>query len=154
MYPGRHNSSSRGDDGDNRITRNDHHLDPAKLVKNATRIHRRQFCIVGHDIADLVQRLLVLAPRVDLPDAALIEGIPACRCGPRRGCSRIVHADIPQLRIISMPSSLSRAFVQTGSHTTSMRTSWTPGSCSRRARISSMMNSVAGQPIAVKVSLT
>jgi hypothetical protein len=45
-----------------------------------------------------------------------------------------------------------RLRVQTGSQTTSMRTSSTSGSASSRARMSSSMNSIAGQPIEVKVS--
>src|SRR5437764_13282750 len=52
-----------------------------------------------------------------------------------------------------MPSSLKRAFVHTGSHTISMFTCFTPGSCIRRVRMSSMIKSMAGQPMAVNVSL-
>src|SRR5712692_2702048 len=120
--------SLRCDDCDDSITRHQHHLDPAKLVIDAA--------------------------RKDMPHPALVK-----RLSPLPGSLRLAnfdasHADIPQVRIISMPSSLSRAFVHTGSHTTSICTVTTPGSRSKRSRISSSINSVAGQPIAVKVSLT
>src|SRR5438034_7387101 len=95
--------------------------------------------------------LLVLETCVDMPDAGLVEDRTPCLFlfALYRLC--IAHADIPQVRKISKPSSVKRAFVHTGSHTISMCTCRTPGSCKRRSRMSSMMNSIAGQPIAVKV---
>src|SRR5438034_3851421 len=129
-----------------------HHLNPGELIVNAARVDLCQLHIVGHHIADLMQRLLIFAACVDLPHVALVERVAPRGCFML--CGRcITHAEIPQVRIISIPSSLKRAFVQTGSQTISMLTCRIPGSCSRRARMSSIMKSMAGQPIAVKVSL-
>src|SRR5581483_11408208 len=136
---------------DDASARYQHHLNPRKFVVNAAGIDLCQLYIIGHDIADLVQRLVIFAARVNQPDTALIERITPRLFLCFYNC--ITHADTPQVRIISIPSSLRRAFVHTGSQTTSILTSLTSGSCNRRSRISSMMKSIAGQPIAVKVSL-
>src|SRR5260370_3279768 len=140
----------RFNDRDNGLTWHNDHLHPGEFIINAACIDLCQFNVAGHDIADFVERLVIFATRIDLPDRALIQRLaPVWRPGD---C--VTHADTPHERRMSMPSSLSRALVQTGSHTMSIRTSSTPGSCSKRVRISSMMNSIAGQPIAVKVSLS
>src|SRR5207248_8088696 len=137
--------------GDNAVPWHDHHLDPGELIIDAACVDLRQLHIVGHHIANFVQWLLVFATCVDVPHTVFVEGLASCRHAAL--CSRTAHAEIPQVRIISMPSSLKRAFVHTGSHTISMFTCFTPGSCNRRVRMSSMIKSMAGQPMAVNVSL-
>src|SRR6266849_2800817 len=139
----------RFNDRDNGLTRHNDHLYPTEFVVDSACVDLGQLDIIGHDIADFMQRLLIFAPCVDLPHRALVQR----RASLWRPGDCVTHADTPHERRISMPSSLSRALVQTGSHTISIRTSSTPGSCSKRVRLSSMMYSIAGHPIAVKVSL-
>src|SRR5437879_4080280 len=68
---------------------------------------------------------------------------------------RVAHqTESPQARSASRPSSLNRADVHGGSQTTSSSTSSMPGSASNRSRMSPMIMSLAGQPIAVNVRLT
>src|SRR5437588_5630481 len=137
---------------DDAVTWNKHHLHPAKFIIDAVRIHFGKFYVISHDIANFMEWLFIFAPCVDLPDTVLVESLtPGWRAG--FGCWVNAHAETPHVRKVSIPSSVKRAFVQTGSQTISISTCSTPGSCNRRARISSMMNSMAGQPMAVKVSL-
>src|SRR4051812_27358312 len=130
----------------------DDHLDPRLLVVDRARGDEREVLVVLGDGADVVQRLLVGLARKDFPD----DGIP-----PRVIHTRVLmgtlgirphETTIPSPRIVSRASSRMRPRVHTGSQTTSMRTSSTSGSASRRSRMSSWMNSIAGQPMAVKVS--
>src|SRR5260370_30347852 len=140
----------RCNDRDNGFKRHNHHLHPTEFIIDAACIDLCQFDIIGHHITDLIQRLFIFAPCIDLPDAAFVECLASFwRAG---GC--VIHAETPQVRSISIPSSLSRALVQTGSQTISIRTSSTPGSWSRRARISSIMKSMAGQSLTVKVDFS
>src|SRR5438874_13608569 len=87
--------SSGFDHVNNGLARHNHHLNPGKLVINTTSVNLGQLHIIGHHIADFVQRLFKLAARVNLPDMALVESIT-----PRLllCCHRVTHADIPQFR--------------------------------------------------------
>src|SRR5690242_4274957 len=120
-----------------RVAGHDDHVHPGLLVVDRARGYEGKVLVVLGDGADVVKRLLVGLAREDLPDA---------------GAGERAHATIPRRRIVALASSLIMLRVQTGSQTTSMRTSSTSGSCRSRSRMSPSMNSVAGQPIAVYVS--
>src|SRR6185503_7083168 len=123
-----------------RAPRDDDHLYPRLLVVDRARSDLSQVLVVLADGPDMVQRLLVALAGEDLPD------LGRSLSGP------VAHATIPRLRMRARASSRIRLRVQTGSHTTSMRTMSTSGSRSSRSRMSSSMNSIAGQPMAVNVS--
>src|SRR5207245_663382 len=63
-----------------------------------------------------VQRPVIFATRINLPHRALVERLASRWCAGYY----LTHADIPQVRIISIPSSERRALVQTGSQTMSI----------------------------------
>src|SRR4029453_12494303 len=115
----------------------DDHVHPGLLVVDRAGAHEGEGLVVlGHG-AHMVQGLFVGLACEDLPDPGGVQG---------------AHATIPRRRIVARASSLILLRAQTGSQTTSMRTSSTSGSCRSRSRMSPSMNSVAGQPIAVYVS--
>src|SRR5260370_8575819 len=63
----------RFNDRDNGLTRHNDHLYPTEFVVDATCVDLCQFDIIGHDIADFMQRLLIFSSFVDLPPRALPE---------------------------------------------------------------------------------
>src|SRR5207302_9609294 len=103
----------------------------------------------GAHSADVVERL-VMAPSSE-DDPALAER--RLQLFTDAGCARWrgggAHTESPGSRMDSRADWLRRRWVHTGSHTTSISTRWTPGSRSKRARMSSWIMSMAGQPIAV-----
>src|SRR5258708_37021988 len=136
----------RLNNGDDAVAWNKHHLHPAKFIIDAVRINLGKLYIIGHDIANFMERLFIFAPCVDLPDTVLVESLAPC-WGTLCCCCVNAHAETPHVRKVSIPSSVKRAFVQTRSQTISISTCSTPGTCNKRARISSMMKSMAGQPM-------
>src|SRR5712691_1296766 len=82
---------------DDAIPWHDHHLDPGKLIIDAACVDLCQLHIVGHHIANFVQRLLVFAACVDLRHTAFVEGLAPCWRAAL--CSRAAHAEIPQVAL-------------------------------------------------------
>ena len=107
------------------------------LVVDGAGRDERQVLVGLGDRPDVVQRILVGLAGEDLPDGL----VPAGRID--------AHATIPSRRISSRASARMRLFVHTGSQTTSISTASTSGSARHASRMSSWMNSIAGQPIAV-----
>src|SRR5712664_1757772 len=119
------------------------HLAPALFVVGRARVRDREVVVGCDHAAHLMQWLSAsLAGEHLVLDSVAADSLVAC------------HTARPQDSSASRPASVMRATVQGGSHTILTRTSRTPSSRISRSRMSSRMNSDAGQPIAVKVRST
>src|SRR5579864_1812725 len=121
---------SRGNHRTGFVTWGDDHLNPGVLVVDALGKEHGHLGIIRGDSAHLVEGLVIFAARKDEPGA-------------------MRHTARPRSFIVLRADRERRRLVHMGSHTTSMSTRSTPGSRSSRARMSSWIISMAGQPIAV-----
>src|SRR5579885_1856768 len=67
-------------DFDDALARHEYHFDPAKFVVDAARVDFCQFHVVGHDVADLMPRLVIFAAGEDVPDGSLVERLASGLC--------------------------------------------------------------------------
>src|SRR5256714_8838668 len=119
------------------------HLAPALLVIGRACVRHREVGVGSDDAAYLVQWFNAGLAREHL----VLDRVSADALVLRQTAR-------PQAPSASRPACVIRPAVQGGSHTTLIRTSFTPSSRSRRSRTSSRMKSDAGQPMAVKVRST
>src|SRR5207302_5065269 len=132
---------SRSPESDHGILWNDRHLDPTLLVVGRARIRHGQVIIGRDDAADLVERVSpgLASEHVVLPHVLVHPGVGH-------------QTESPQASNAARPSGVSRDADHGGFHRTSSLTSMTPGSRKSRSWMSSTIMSLAGQPMAVKVS--